>query len=153
MLRCPRTTRDASAKAGTVTLTPEIRSFLEEPRFTVLATSFPDGRIQQTVMWYELRGDHIIMNTAQGRVKERNVRADPRISMCWEDGYKFLTIAGTVAEIVDDRVQALEDILSLARRYNPDASDDDIDRRFSNFRNEQRVTLVVSIDNVIANGF
>lgn len=104
-------------------------------------------------MWYELRGDHIIMNTAQGRVKERNVRANPRISMCWEDGYKFLTIAGTVAEIIDEREQALEDILSLARRYNPDASDDDIDRRFSNFRNEQRVTLVVSIDSVIANGF
>lgn len=153
MLRCARTTRDASSKAGTVTLTPNIRSFLEERRFAVLATSFPDGRIQQTVMWYDLRGDTIIMNTARGRVKERNIRANPRISMCWEDGYKFLTIAGTVTEMVDDPNQALEDILSLARRYNPGVSDDDIDRRFSNFRNEQRVTLVVSIDSVIANGF
>ena len=104
-------------------------------------------------MWYQLCGDHIIMNTARGRVKERNVRANPRISMCWEDDYKFLTVGGTVTEIVDDGEQALEDILSLARRYNPDASDEDIDRRFSNFRKEQRVTLVVSIDNVIANGF
>jgi len=136
-----------------VTLTPEIRSFLDERRFAVLATSFPDGRIQQTVMWYELRGDHIIMNTARGRVKERNVRVNPRISMCWEDDYTFLTIGGTVTEIVDDPERALEDILDLARRYNPDASDEDIDRRYSNFRKEERVTLVVSIDSVLANGF
>ncbi len=136
-----------------MTLTPEQRSFLEEQRFTVLATSFPDGRIQQTVMWYMLRGDTIIMNTAAGRVKDRNIRANPAVSLCWEEHYKFLTINGTVTELIDDPAQALEDIFSLARRYNPDASDDDIDARFSNFRQEERVTIVVSIDSVIANGF
>lgn len=136
-----------------MSLTPEQRSFLEEPRFTVLATSFPDGRIQQTVMWYALRGDNLIMNTAVGRIKERNIRANPAISMCWEEGYKFLTINGTVTEMIDEPEEALNDILSLARRYNPDATDDDIDARFSNFRREERVTIVVSIDSVIANGF
>lgn len=134
-------------------LTPEQRAFLEEPRFAVLATSFPDGRIQQTVMWYALRDDTIMMNTARGRIKDRNVRANPAVSLCWEEGYKFLTIAGTVTELIDDRDQALEDIFSLARRYNPDASDDDIDRQFSNFRQEERVTVIVTIDSVIANGF
>lgn len=136
-----------------MTLTPEQRAFLEEPRFTVLATSFPDGRIQQTVMWYALRGDTIMMNTAQGRIKDRNIRANPAVSLCWEEGYKFLTISGEVSEVIDDREQALEDIFSLARRYNPAASDDDIDRQFSNFRQEERVTLIVTIDSVIANGF
>jgi PPOX class probable F420-dependent enzyme len=134
-------------------LTPDQRSFLEEPRFAVLATSFPDGRIQQTVMWYELRGDNIIMNTAAGRIKERNMRVNPAVSLCWEDGYKFLTINGRVTEVIDEPGQALSDILGLARRYNPGISDDEIDRQFSNFRHEQRITLVVSIDNVIANGF
>lgn len=119
----------------------------------MLATSFPDGRIQQTVMWYALRGDNLIMNTAVGRIKERNIRANPAISMCWEEGYKFLTINGTVTEMIDEPEEALNDILSLARRYNPDATDDDIDARFSNFRREERVTIVVSIDSVIANGF
>jgi PPOX class probable F420-dependent enzyme len=136
-----------------VSLTPEQRAFLEEPRFTVLATLFPSGRIQQTVMWYVLRGDHIIMNTAIGRAKERNVRNNPAISMCWEEGYKFLTIYGTVTELIDEPEEALKDILGLARRYNPDASEADIDRRFTNFRREKRVTLVVSIDEVLANGF
>lgn len=136
-----------------MSLTPDQRSFLEEPRFAVLATSFPDGRIQQTVMWFALRGDNIIMNTAAGRVKEQNVRVNPAVSLCWEEHYKYLTINGTVTEMIDDPEQALNDIFSLARRYNPDATDDDIDERFSNFRREKRITLVVSIDNVMANGF
>jgi PPOX class probable F420-dependent enzyme len=136
-----------------VTLSPEIRSFLEEQRFAVLATSFPDGRIQQTVMWYELRGDNIIMNTAVGRVKDRNVKNNPAVSLCWEEGYKFLSINGTVTELIDEPEQALNDILGLARRYNPNATDAEIDQSFSNFRREERITLVVSIDNVVANGF
>lgn len=140
-------------KAGTVTLPPEVRTFLEEVRFAVLGTLFPDGRIQQTVMWYELRGDTIIMNTARGRKKDQNIRADPRVSLCWEDGYRFVSINGTVTEMIDDPEQALADIFGLARRYNPGVSDEDIDKRFSNFRQEERVTIVVSIDSMILNGF
>ena len=140
-------------KAGFVILTSEQLEFLEEPRFAVLATTFPDGRIQQTVMWYALRGDTIMMNTARGRIKDRNIRANPAISLCWEEGYKFLTLSGTVTEMIEDREQALNDIFALARRYNPEATDADIDRSFSNFRQEDRVTLIVSIDSVIANGF
>ena len=136
-----------------MSLTSAQRSFLEEPRFTVLATSFPNGRIQQTVMWYVLRDDEIIMNTAAGRAKERNVRSNQAVSLCWEDGYRFLTISGTVRELIDDPEEALNDILGLARRYNPQATDEDIDQRFSNFRREKRITLVVSIDRVLANGF
>ncbi len=134
-------------------LTPEMRAFLDEPRFPVLATSYPDGRIQQTVIWYTLQGDKILMNTATGRVKDRNVRSNPKISLCWEDGYRFLTIEGTVVEVVDDQKQAVEDIFAIARRYNPDATDEDIDRQFANFRGEERASIVVDIDNIIAHGF
>ncbi|MEZ4522337.1 MAG: PPOX class F420-dependent oxidoreductase [Thermomicrobiales bacterium] len=136
-----------------MTITPEVRSFLEERRFAVLATSFPDGRIQQTVMWYALRDDQIIMNTARGRVKDQNVRANPQVSLCWEEEYKFVSVNGTVSEIIDDQEQALEDIFAIARRYNPGATDEEIDERFSNFRQEERTTLVVSIDSMITNGF
>ena len=130
-----------------------MKTFLDEPRFAVLATTFPDGRIQQTVMWYVLNGDHIVMNTARGRVKDRNIQANPDVSLCWEDGYKFLSINGTVTEAIDDQERAQADIFALARRYNPGASDEEIDKNFSNFRQEERVTLVVKIDSVIANGF
>jgi PPOX class probable F420-dependent enzyme len=134
-------------------LTAEMRAFLEEPRFPVLATSFPDGRIQQSVIWYMLRGDRIIMNTARGRSKDRNLRANPKLSLCWEDGYTYLTIEGTAVEVIDDQEIALEDIFALARRYHPEAEDAEIASRYSNFRREQRATIVVAIDNVIAHGF
>ena len=60
-------------------LDPEIREFLNEKRFAVLATINPDGSPQQTVMWYELRGETIVMNTTLSRVKGRNLQQDPRI--------------------------------------------------------------------------
>lgn len=125
------------------------RAFLEEPRFAVLATAMPDGRIQQSVMWYELRGDTIMMNTLAGRVKLNNVQRDPRISLCLEDGYRYLTIQGRVTDIVDDQETAQADILALARRYHPHRPDE----AHSEFTKQQRETLIISIDNVVANGF
>jgi PPOX class probable F420-dependent enzyme len=132
-----------------MTLTDAQRAFLEEPRFAVLATTMEDGRIQQTVMWYELRGDQIMMNTVPGRVKERNISRDPRVSVCVEDGYKFVTIQGRVVETIDDQDIAREDIVALARRYQPDAPESARDV----FRQQERQTILISIDHVIANGF
>ncbi|MBF6589385.1 MAG: PPOX class F420-dependent oxidoreductase, partial [Ktedonobacterales bacterium] len=71
-----------------------VRRFLDEPRFAVLATLSPDGTPQQTVIWYELDGDEIVMNTAEGRIKSGNLRRDPRISLCVEDGYRYVTLTG-----------------------------------------------------------
>ena len=56
---------------------PTRRAFLNEKRFAVLATINKDGTPQQTVMWYELQGDEIMMNTAHGRLKDRNLAARP----------------------------------------------------------------------------
>jgi len=63
-------------------LSESVRRFLAEPRFAVLATINADGTPQQSVMWYELRDGYILMNTAAGRVKDLNVRRDPRVSVC-----------------------------------------------------------------------
>ncbi len=130
-------------------LTDAQRAFLEEPRFAVLATSMEDGRIQQTVMWYELRDNQIMMNTVPGRVKEKNISRDPRVSICLEEGYKFLTIQGRVVETIDDQEVAVEDIVSLGRRYQPDQPESAHDH----FRTQERQTILISIDKVIANGF
>jgi PPOX class probable F420-dependent enzyme len=125
-----------------------VRAFLEEPRFAVLATINANGRPQQTVMWFALRDDHIMMNTAAGRLKDHNVRRDPRVSICIEDGERFVTIRGSV-ELNDDSDTAQADILALARRYHPGADAE----RFSYFRRERRETLLMSIDTVVASGF
>ena len=101
-----------------VELSEKARAYLQEPRFAVLATINRDGTPQLTTMWYLLEDNGTItMNTKVGRLKERNMRRDPRISICIEDGYDFLTIKGTV-EMIDDPEIAQHDIYRLSRRYH-----------------------------------
>lgn len=133
----------------TMGLTDDVRTFLAEPRFAVLATAKPDGKIQQTVMWYELRDNTIMMNTVAGRVKHRNIHRDPRVSMCIEDSYRFVTIEGRVQETNDDPEIAVGDIIRLSKRYHPDHTQAQHDQ----FKGQARETLLISIDNVITNGF
>lgn len=129
-------------------LDEKVRGFLQETRFAVLATINADGAPQQTVMWYELQGDRIMMNTAEGRVKASNLRRDPRISICVEDGYRYVTIAGLV-ELDEDRERALNDIHRLAIRYHGQPKADEM---MDGFRKDRRVTLYMSIERVVANG-
>ena len=129
-------------------LTPAVRAFLDETRFAVLATLDGEGTIQQTVMWYMLDEDHVVMNTARGRAKERNLRRSPRASICVEDGYTYVTISGTI-EMIDDQEIAQADIAQLARRYH---GPEEGRAAAADFAKQHRVTLRMSIEKVIANG-
>lgn len=121
------------------------RAFLNEKRFAVLATINQDGMPQQTTMWYLLEGDTIVMNTKAGRLKERNLRRDPRISICVEDGYNYVTISGTV-ELIDDPEIAQRDIHRLAVRYH---NEEHAARQMAEqFSKEQRVTIHLKCDHV-----
>lgn len=129
-------------------LTAQVQAFLAERRFAVLATNSEDGPPQQTVMWYELADDFVLMNTARGRVKDNHLQRDPRASICIEDGYRYLTITGTVS-LDDDPARAQADIARLARRYHGDEADQQI----AHFQTQQRVSIRLKIEHVIANGF
>src|SRR5688572_1960665 len=98
------------------TLDQQTIDFLKEKRFAVMATINKDGTPQQTVMWYDLRGDRIMMNTSAGRLKEGNLQRDPRVSLCIEDEYNYVTIKGRV-ELDYDQDRAHADIKALAIRY------------------------------------
>lgn len=131
-----------------VTLSEKARAFLQERRFAVLATINKDGTPQLTTMWYLLEGDTIVMNTKVGRTKERNMRRDPRISVCFEDGYSYLTVSGTV-EMIDDPKIAQHDIYRLAVRYDgEEAARQQMEEQFSK---ETRVTLRLKCERIIDN--
>ncbi len=127
-------------------LSDKARAFLQEKRFAVLGTINPDSTPQLSVMWYELDGDEILMNTKVGRVKERNLRRDPRISICIEDGYNYLTLTGT-AQLIDDQTRAQADIKRLATRYHNPAKAERMMR--DTFSKQQRVTICMTIERVI----
>ena len=133
-----------------MSLSQKARDFLNEPRFASLATINPDGSVQQTVMWYKLEDDYILMNTARGRKKDRNLLRDPRISICVEDGYRFVTIGGT-ATLHEDRAETQADIFALAARYSgPEAAAERVESFFSK---QQRISIRLPLEHVIENGF
>lgn len=130
-------------------LSPVVRAFLAEPRFAVLATINRDGSPQQTVMWYDLEGDAILMNTAEGRIKADNLRRDPRVSICVEDGYRYVTITGRAC-LIENQERAQADIARLAIRYHGAERARSIAEQF---RGQHRITILVPIERVSAHGF
>ena len=133
-----------------IRLTDPIRDFLNERRFAVLATSNPSGTIQQTVMWYLLEDDAIVMNTAKGRIKFRNMETANEISVCVEDGLRYVTLTGNVS-FNDDQTVAQADIQRIGRRY--DSEKEVRDAYETNWKHQQRVTLTMSIRHVVTHGF
>ena len=96
------------------------RDMLERPRtFGTLATLATDGSPHQAVIWYGLRGDSILVNSAAGRRWPTNLLREPRFSFMIEDGYAWVTVRGR-SEALLDPDQAQEDIAAMARRYHAD---------------------------------
>jgi PPOX class probable F420-dependent enzyme len=96
-----------------------VRAFLEEPRFAVMATINNSGTPQLTVMWYALAEgtDMVVLKTVRGLMKDRNLRRDSRMSLCVEDGLRYVTLEGR-AELIDDRAQQEREVNELiAPRY------------------------------------
>lgn len=125
------------------TITPEIRSWLmRELRFPVMATIGKNGMPSQSVIWFDLdpnRDDVVLLNTLAGRVKDRHLRRDPRVSLCFEDGTDYVTIEGR-AELSDDHEQALANIWAIARRYGQGEG---------SFAMGDRVDITVHVERVI----
>lgn len=130
-----------------VELSEKARAFLREKRFAVLATLNRDGTPQLTTMWYLLENDGtILMNTKAGRLKERNMRRDARISVCFEDNYNYLTIKGRV-EMIDDPQISQRDIYRLSARYHgEEKAKKQMETQFSR---EQRVTLRLKPESIV----
>jgi PPOX class probable F420-dependent enzyme len=125
-------------------LTDELRDWLTaELRYPVLAVVNDRGAPSQSVMWFAIdpeRPDTILMNTRTDRAKARYLRANPRVSVCFEERYRWVALHGT-AELDDEPVAALADIKALARRYDDDPEV---------FNGQQRVTIRIRVDKVIS---
>ncbi len=127
------------------------RSFLAEKRFAVVGTKNPDGSPHLAVMWYLVDGDDIVVNSAQGRIKDRNLAADPRMSVLVEDGYRWIRIDGR-AKIEHDQAIARADIRRLAARYYEDERKVE-EAMKNNFSKQHRITYRLLLRRVASEGF
>jgi PPOX class probable F420-dependent enzyme len=99
---------------------PDDVELLRGRNFAQLVTLNPDGSPQVTVLWVDADEDAVLVNTAEGRTKDRNLRRDPRAAVSVvKDGdwYRWISITGRVVErITGPRAEAHIDALS--RRYD-----------------------------------
>lgn len=96
-----------------------VRAQLEAASFWHLVTLDGDGGATATPVWVGLDGDEVIVNTAIGRRKERNVRRDPRVVLATydrENPYWWIEITGEVVEMIEGR-RAEDSIEELAHKY------------------------------------
>ena len=125
------------------TLSEGVKKLFQEPNFAHLATLMPDGSPQVTAVWVDLEGDRIMVNTAEGRVKPRNVRRDPRVAISivrQENPYQSAFIRGRVVELRHEGAD--ESIDRLAKKYMGQ------DRYPWRAPGEQRVIMVIEPERV-----
>jgi PPOX class probable F420-dependent enzyme len=100
------------------TLSDEWKTLLNKPVFVHVATLMPDGTPQVSPVWVDVEGDQIVINSAQGRVKDKNLRRDPRVALSLtapDNAYKALMIRGKVVKITTDGAD--QHIDKLAKKY------------------------------------
>ena len=96
----------------------EYADLFDKRAFANLATLMPDGSPQVTPVWCEFDGTHVIINTARGRQKDRNMVRDARVSMSLLDPdnpYRYLEVRGRVEEVTEEG--AAEHIDKMAKKY------------------------------------
>jgi PPOX class probable F420-dependent enzyme len=101
-----------------VEIPEKYRDLFEKKAFASLGTLMPDGKPQVTPVWCDFDGTHVLVNSAKGRVKDRNMRRDPRVSLALIDPdnpYRYLQLQGRVVQITEEGADAQID--RMAKKY------------------------------------
>jgi len=119
----------------------------ERPSFGTLATLLPTGFPHVTPVWIDADGEHLLVNTARGRQKERNVRQNPSVGVSVidpENFYRYVSAYGTVTNLREGG--AVEHINELSRRYTGE--------EYGNLDAEDGTRVIMEVDpeHVIASG-
>lgn len=102
----------------TIAIPDQYLDLIQRPAFANLATVMKDGSPHVTPVWFDYEGGYFRINSAKGRVKDRNMRNNPRVALCILDPqnpYRYLEIRGHVTEISENGAD--EHIDKLAMKY------------------------------------
>lgn len=107
-------------RTKTAALNERQAELLWSDNLAIVATVRADGTPQLTPTWIDYDGEHVLLNTSEGRAKPRNLRRNPNVSVCVvdrDDGYNWVAITGT-AELVHEGAE--EHIHKLSHKYTGD---------------------------------
>jgi PPOX class probable F420-dependent enzyme len=100
------------------TIPEKFKDLFEKKAFANLATVMPDGTPQVTPVWVDYDGNHVLVNSARGRQKDKNMERNPAVSLSIMDPdnpYRYLEVRGRVAEITEEGAE--EHIDKMAKKY------------------------------------
>ena len=121
------------------------RDLLDSKALAHLATLMPDGSPQVTPVWFDWDGTRIVINTARGRLKDKNLHSRPAVAVLIVDPanpYRYLQIQGRVAVETEEGARAGIDDLSM--KYHGTV--------YQNYGGETRVIYKILPERVQANG-
>ena len=96
----------------------QYKDLFSKVAFANLATLMPDGRPQVSPVWCDYDGSSIWVNSAKGRVKDKNMRRNKQVALSIQDpdnAYRHLDVQGEVTEITEQGADAHID--KLAKKY------------------------------------
>ena len=99
-------------------MSPEVAKLIEDKNLAFVATLMKNDSPQITPVWIDLVDGIILVNTAKGRVKQRNVSRDPRVAISIVDRnnpYNMVTIQGHVVEQTTEGAD--KHIDKMAKKY------------------------------------
>jgi len=129
------------------TIEAPVRALLEGANFGSVATLQSDGTPAVVLSWVDVDGDHVVLNSAEGRAWPRNLRRDPRVTIAVpnaQNPYEYAQIRGHVVE--ETQEGAGEQINKLAKRY---LGQDEYPFRQPG---EQRVLFRIAPDRIVYQG-
>ena len=100
------------------TIPQNFQDLFTKKAFAQLATLMPDGSPQVTPVWCDYDGNYIRINTAKGRVKDKNMRQNRRVALALMDPdnpYRYIAVRGEVEELTEEGADAHIDL--LAKKY------------------------------------
>lgn len=105
------------------TIPEDFMDLVTRPVVVTLVTVMPDGQPQATPVWFSYDGTHILVNTARGRQKDRNMKNRAKVTILAvdpENPYRYMEIRGEV--VGEDEENGVAHINELSHKYtgNPD---------------------------------
>jgi PPOX class probable F420-dependent enzyme len=102
-----------------MTAIPEkYQDIVQKRTFAMFATIMPDGQPQITPVWVDAENGRILINTAKGRQKHKNVQRDPRVAVTLIDPdnpYRYVEVRGRVTEMTENGADSHID--KMAKKY------------------------------------
>lgn len=96
----------------------DYKDLFEKKAFANLATVNADGTPQVTPVWIDYDGDYVLVNSARGRRKDKNMERNRAVALSIQDPdnpYRYLEVRGNVTEITEQNAD--QHIDKMAKKY------------------------------------